>query len=61
MKLTPQEKNITAHVLDLYVDTLIEMTDGQPPTPKVMRCVEELEIIKSVLLKMLEEEPETIK
>ena len=57
MKLTPQEKNTTAHVLDMYVDTLIEMMEGQPHSPKIMLCVEELETIKSVLLKMVERRP----
>jgi hypothetical protein len=60
MKLTNEEKNLTAHILDMYVDTLIEITDGQPPSAKVMICVEELETIKSVLLKILHDEPETI-
>jgi hypothetical protein len=60
MKLTPQEKNTTAHVLDMYVDTLIEMMEGQPHSPKIKLCVDELETIKSVLLKMLDKEPETV-
>jgi hypothetical protein len=60
MKLTNQEKNLTAHILDMYVDALIKKIDGREPSPKVMRCVEELDTIKSVLLKFLDEEPETI-
>ena len=60
MKLTPQEKFTTAYVLDLYADTLIEMTEGQPRSPKVMTCIEQLNTIKSVLFKMVNEEPETV-
>lgn len=59
MKLTPQEKNLTTHVLDLYVDTLIEMTEGQPHSPKVVRCVQELETITSVLIKMVKDDEVT--
>jgi hypothetical protein len=60
MKLTPQEKNLTSHVLDLYVDALIKMIQGQPLTPKVIRCNKELETIGCILLKMLGEEPERV-
>lgn len=60
MKLTPQEKNLTAHVLYKYVDLVIKKIDGQLPSPKVMRHIEQLETIKSILLKMLDEDHETV-
>jgi hypothetical protein len=59
MQLTNQEKNLTSHILNMYVDTLIEITDGEPLSSKVMICIEELKTIKSVLLKILDEEPAT--
>jgi hypothetical protein len=60
MNLTPQERNLTAHVLDKYVDLLIKETNGQLPSPKVMRHIEQLETIKSIFLKLQNEEPETV-
>jgi hypothetical protein len=55
MKLTPEERNLTAHILDKYVDLLIKETDGKLPSPKVIRHIEQLEIIKSVFAKIEED------
>jgi len=56
MELTPEEKNLTAHILDMYIDTLIEICNGEPPSSKTEICIDEMVVIKSVLLKMLEED-----
>jgi hypothetical protein len=55
MKLTPEERNLTAHILDKYVDLLIKETDGKLPSLKVIRHIEQLEIIKSVFAKIEED------
>jgi hypothetical protein len=55
MELTPEEKNLTVRILDMYVDTLIEYSDGREPSPQIIMAVEELIIIKSVLLKIDED------
>ena len=55
MKLTPKERNLTAYILDKYVDLLIKKIDGKLPSPKVIRHIEQLEIIKSVFAKIEED------
>lgn len=60
MKLTNEEKNLTVHILDMYVDKLIKKIDGREPSPKVMRCVDELDTIKSIFIKFLDEQSETV-
>lgn len=52
MELTSKERNLLAHILNMYVDTLIEYSEGKEPSPQVMMVVKELVVIKSVLLKM---------
>jgi hypothetical protein len=55
MKLTPEERHLTAHILDMYVDTLIELTDKKKPTPAVVMCLEEMLLIKSIFGKIEED------
>ena len=53
MELTNKEKDLVLHILDMYSNTLIELTDGKEPTPSVLMCVDELLVIKSVAEKMI--------
>ena len=53
MKLTPEERNLQARIFKMYVETLVDYTNSNPPSPQVNMAVQEMIVIRSIMKKIL--------